>query len=36
MDDTGESLAVGFGGANAWTLADGAVSLVRPAIPPRP
>lgn len=28
--------SVGFGRSNEWSLQDGAVSLVRPAIPPRP
>lgn len=31
-----EDVRVGFGGASAWTVADGTVSLVRPVIPPRP
>tara|TARA_R110002110_G_scaffold85816_2_gene223466 strand:+ start:49332 stop:50099 length:768 start_codon:yes stop_codon:yes gene_type:complete len=29
-------MQTGFGGRHAWTVGDDAVSLVRPAIPPRP
>ncbi|MEM7695479.1 MAG: isochorismatase family cysteine hydrolase [Pseudomonadota bacterium] len=32
----GERTPIGFGGHNTWSLEDGAVNLVRPAIPPRP